>query len=332
MSEFHHVAQLRESREGTDPKCPSHRKLHYGQILRFSITGGLNTILDLLILNSLFWLFPTSKMVLVLLFNSLAYSVGAVNSFLLNKYWTFQQRQEVTGREVRCFVVTTLCGVCCNNTIIWCANTAFHFQNSGSIFWMNASKGIAIAGTMLISFCGMRLWVFVNKPQQVNMKNRETHLRGCATIQKTEISDQRIPVQIKESRELLGDGYSLSVILPAYNEEQIIAHMVTDILDVLQGYLKDFEVIVVNDGSTDQTAAIVSSFSSQDQRVRLVSHSINQGYGAALVSGFAAATKDLTFFMDSDGELFISTRKWKREQRMQTIKEEQHEVLLKRTR
>ncbi len=106
-------------------------------------------------------------------------------------------------------------------------------------------------------------------------------------------------------------GYkrSLSVVLPAYNEEQAIAQTVSDVLNVLyswlNGYLEDFEVIVVNDGSADRTADIVSSISASDSHVRLVSHPTNRGYGAALASGFAAATKELTFFMDSDGQFDI---------------------------
>jgi glycosyltransferase involved in cell wall biosynthesis len=98
---------------------------------------------------------------------------------------------------------------------------------------------------------------------------------------------------------------SLSVVLPAYNEEHVIAITLADVLRVLDDWVRDFEVIVVNDGSTDRTGAIVASIAASDMRVRLVTHETNQGYGAALVDGFAAASKDLTFFMDSDGQFTI---------------------------
>ncbi len=98
---------------------------------------------------------------------------------------------------------------------------------------------------------------------------------------------------------------SLSIVLPAYNEEQVIGQTVSDVLAVVQTWTQDFEVIVVDDGSKDQTAAIVSTLMLRDSRVRLVRHEINRGYGAALVSGFAAATKEYTFFMDSDGQFDI---------------------------
>jgi glycosyltransferase involved in cell wall biosynthesis len=99
--------------------------------------------------------------------------------------------------------------------------------------------------------------------------------------------------------------HSLSVILPAHNEEHIIAPTVFDVLEVLSCWVKDFEAIVVNDGSTDRTGDVVASIAQSDARVHLVTHAVNQGYGAALVSGFNAASKELTFFMDSDGQFDI---------------------------
>jgi putative flippase GtrA len=56
------------------------------------LVGGLNTLVDLLILNGLLWLFPTTSSLTLLVYSSLAYSLGAVNSFLLNKYWTFGKK------------------------------------------------------------------------------------------------------------------------------------------------------------------------------------------------------------------------------------------------
>ena len=100
--------------------------------------------------------------------------------------------------------------------------------------------------------------------------------------------------------------HSLSVILPAYNEAQVIASTVSTVHSVLDGWKVDFEIIVVNDGSTDQTGAILAALAARDPRIRFVTHPVNQGYGAALVSGFAAATKELTFFMDADGQFDIS--------------------------
>ena len=72
----------------------------FKQILRFAVAGGLNTLVDLLILNGLLWFFPTNSSSMLLAYNSLAYSTGAINSFLLNKYWTFGQKQQIGRAHV----------------------------------------------------------------------------------------------------------------------------------------------------------------------------------------------------------------------------------------
>lgn len=100
-------------------------------------------------------------------------------------------------------------------------------------------------------------------------------------------------------------NYNLSVIMPAHNEEEAIASTLHEVVDTLTLWLKDFEVIVVNDGSRDRTGPILDTIASANPRVRVVHHRENEGYGAALVSGFEVATKDWIFFMDSDGQFDI---------------------------
>ncbi len=95
---------------------------------------------------------------------------------------------------------------------------------------------------------------------------------------------------------------SLSIFFPAFNEEGIIERTVRNAVGAAQRDVSDFEVIVVDDGSADGTAQIVESLAGEDPRVRLVLHDVNRGYGAALRTGFASATKDLVFFSDADGQ------------------------------
>jgi glycosyltransferase involved in cell wall biosynthesis len=108
------------------------------------------------------------------------------------------------------------------------------------------------------------------------------------------------------SSEPSASRHSLSVVLPAYNEEQVIADTLLRVLNVLNWWHMDFEILLVNDGSVDHTASIVAQIAEQHPQIRLINHSTNRGYGAALVSGFHAAAKELTFFMDSDGQFDIS--------------------------
>jgi len=93
---------------------------------------------------------------------------------------------------------------------------------------------------------------------------------------------------------------SISAVLPAYNEEKIISDTATSMAATLAKFTDDYEVIVVNDGSFDATKEIVEALSAENPRIRCVSHKVNRGYGAALGTGFAAATKELIFLTDGD--------------------------------
>jgi len=98
---------------------------------------------------------------------------------------------------------------------------------------------------------------------------------------------------------------SLSVIMPAHNEEEAIASTVHEVIDTLSVWMQDFEIIVVNDGSQDRTGIILDTIAAAHPCLKVIHHTVNQGYGAALVSGFEAVNKDLAFFMDSDGQFDI---------------------------
>ncbi len=94
---------------------------------------------------------------------------------------------------------------------------------------------------------------------------------------------------------------ALSFVLPAYNEEQNIERTVRACLSVLNRICPAAEVIVVDDGSSDRTGAIVDELAQEDLRVRPL-HQPNQGYGGALLAGIAAARGHLVSYMDSDGQ------------------------------
>ena len=94
-------------------------------------------------------------------------------------------------------------------------------------------------------------------------------------------------------------GIEISLVLPAFNEAENIVSVVRDFADTLT-VLTSFEVIVVNDGSSDNTKDVLDQLS--EPWLRVVNHSTNRGYGAALCSGFKAAQGKWTFFSDSDGQ------------------------------
>lgn len=90
--------------------------------------------------------------------------------------------------------------------------------------------------------------------------------------------------------------------MPAYNEEGNIAATVIDAEKAAKRVARKYEIVVVDDGSRDKTAEIVRELGKQNPRIRLVSHRVNQGYGAAVKTGLAACRLDWIFFTDSDGQ------------------------------
>lgn len=95
---------------------------------------------------------------------------------------------------------------------------------------------------------------------------------------------------------------SISVFFPAYNDADSIVPLVTDAVAVLQDLTDDYEVIVVNDGSADETPRVLDELARALPRVRVIHHEMNKGYGAALRTGFGAASKELVFYTDGDGQ------------------------------
>jgi len=92
----------------------------------------------------------------------------------------------------------------------------------------------------------------------------------------------------------------LSIVLPCFNEEANVFQAVCEALVAAQRVTNRYEVIVVDDGSSDETARVASLLAMGDQRVRLVAHSENQGYGTALRSGISAATMPWVLLTDAD--------------------------------
>src|SRR5437867_3162527 len=97
-----------------------------------------------------------------------------------------------------------------------------------------------------------------------------------------------------------GRTRELSLILPAYNEAAGIREAIAEADDALALLADDYEVLVVDDGSRDDTAAIVHDEATRRPHVRLLRHETNRGYGAALRTGFGAARFARVAFTDAD--------------------------------
>ena len=96
---------------------------------------------------------------------------------------------------------------------------------------------------------------------------------------------------------------SLSVFFPAYNDAPSLPTLIARTFAVLEQNVPDFEVIVVNDGSQDNTAEVLQQLQQlHGPRLRVIHHDKNRGYGGALRTGFASATRDFVFYTDGDGQ------------------------------
>ncbi len=95
---------------------------------------------------------------------------------------------------------------------------------------------------------------------------------------------------------------TLSLCLPAFNEQDNITATLRSARAILPHYVAGFEIVVVDDGSRDETAKRVTAVAQNDSRVRLIRHEVNRGYGAAVTTALRAATGELVMFADSDGQ------------------------------
>jgi len=99
---------------------------------------------------------------------------------------------------------------------------------------------------------------------------------------------------------------SISLVLPAYNEADNIEPVIAEATPALASITRDYEIIIVDDGSRDDTAAVARRAAERDPYVKLVPHTVNQGFGASVFSGFVNASKDWILYTDADRQFVLS--------------------------
>jgi glycosyltransferase involved in cell wall biosynthesis len=95
---------------------------------------------------------------------------------------------------------------------------------------------------------------------------------------------------------------SVSAFFPCYNDEHSIARMVRDVHAALVELVDEFEIIVIDDGSTDGSLTVLHALAEEVPELRVIAHPANRGYGGALQSGFGEATKQWVFYTDGDAQ------------------------------
>ncbi|MGD9702725.1 MAG: glycosyltransferase family 2 protein [Acidimicrobiia bacterium] len=94
----------------------------------------------------------------------------------------------------------------------------------------------------------------------------------------------------------------VSAFFPCYNDAETIGTMVEAVDAALSTRVEDYEIIVVNDGSADRSSEVLAELRAAHPRLLVIEHESNRGYGGALISGFAAATKEWIFYTDGDAQ------------------------------
>jgi Glycosyl transferase family 2 len=127
-------------------------------------------------------------------------------------------------------------------------------------------------------------------PEQV-MEILGRQARWAARMRSHDIVPQRFPISTP-----------ISLCMPCYNEGEVVEEVLRGALAVLPEFVDEFEILVVDDGSTDDTVAIVERLAADDDRIRLVRHETNRGYGAAFATALRAAHGEWICFTDGDGQ------------------------------
>lgn len=99
---------------------------------------------------------------------------------------------------------------------------------------------------------------------------------------------------------------SLSIFFPTLNDAKILPYLIYKSYEIGPLVADKFEVIIINDGSTDETAMLLKNMQRKYKRLRVVTHKHNRGYGGALISGFGAARHEWVFYTDGDGQYDIA--------------------------
>lgn len=100
--------------------------------------------------------------------------------------------------------------------------------------------------------------------------------------------------------------YSISCVMPAFNEELNISKAVDSACSTLEIFTQQYEVIIVDDGSSDATFETLMRMRESRDKLKVIRHGSNKGYGAALKTGFSSALYDLIFYTDSDNQFDIN--------------------------
>lgn len=99
---------------------------------------------------------------------------------------------------------------------------------------------------------------------------------------------------------------SITVAIPAFNEEETLEKVANEAISAMKKITSDYELLLVNDGSTDQTAQIMEKLAQKDRHIKIIHHQKNQGFSGAITTCLKNGSKDLIFLGPADGQFAFS--------------------------
>lgn len=139
-------------------------KKFFLQLIKFGLVGMANTLVDFGVLNLLMWLSKTYSGNWIILLNGISFSAAVINSYFLNKFWTFQNKEKRVATQFFKFLVVSLVGLFINTVIVYLGTTfikPFFGLNEG--LWANLIKVMATGVAMFWNFVGYKLWAFKSR-------------------------------------------------------------------------------------------------------------------------------------------------------------------------
>lgn len=238
----------------------------FRQMARFGAVGAVNTLIDYGLFNLLVVLTGIHSGPLLGIFNLAAVALATTNSYCLNNFWTFQAGPGDRARLSR-FIIAAGLGALINTSVVTAVGHLADWLPISSLVTLNIGKALGSVLSVLWNFMAYRHWVFV-----------------------TPENEEPVPI--------VQPGL-VSVIVPAYNEAVRMPTRLRKLAESLP-HLFPVEIIVVDDGSQDNTLEAARQISLQFSCVRYLGHPSNRGKGAAVQTGMRAATGEFLVFTDAD--------------------------------
>lgn len=237
------------------------------QFMKFGIIGILNTLIDFGLFNLLVLVSGIKSGPGIGVINLVAVGVAAAHSYCLNRYWTFGAGAGNHRLQLKRFVLVTATGMMLNSLIVTAAAGLADSLPLAAIVVLNGGKVLAAVVSATWNFLCYRGWVFIPPPVKAPGSDYVPEL--------------------------------VSIIIPAYNERHRLPPRLRTLAAQLSGRFP-VEIIVVDDGSTDETLALAHEISTSYPFIRCTGYAVNRGKGQAVKTGMLAARGQYLLFTDAD--------------------------------